>query len=1140
MLAGAVFQVGVASAANAPLIGPPPAWVHGPPAPPAADKTLEGLPLTLLLSDEQFGFDAEGWTEYYERQIKVQAPIGLQALSAIPFQWSPWSDTLTFHRVRILRDGQSIDVLPKDGVFTVLRRETGLEQAMLTGELTALLQPEGLQVGDVLEISASIRHADPLLRGKTGALVANWDKAPTRAMRLEAHWPSSLAVRWRETTGLPPLRQTTAEGVTTVTLELKDVRPQVLPAHAPERFQHGRQIEFSTLTGWKQVADVMAPLYAKAAELAPDSGVAAQAKQIAQSTRDPKARAAAALKLVQGQVRYLAHTEAAGGYTPQGADETWRLRYGDCKAKTVLLLALLQALGVPAEPVLANTTGGDGLDAHLPSASLFNHVLVRVKLDGRDYWLDGAREGDRSLDDLSPPAYGWVLPLYAPKGRLVHLVPAQPAQPQMLQIIRYDASAGVTGPEPTRLETTFRGDAATQLHAQLSLVAPERMDAALKAYWASVHTAFTAAHVAAAWNPATGEETLKADGTSKLDWSGTGLELQHVRLGGEPDIKRDDAASDLDAPYVVGFPSYVETDESVVLPPGDTLTPQIIKTADVDTTIAGVAYHRAATISGNVFRVVASQRALQPEISAAEARASVDPLTKLGEIAVYAPAGPLAKAANDAAALDSSPTTVDDHIRRGNALLDAGRYKEAVSDFDSAIGLDPKSQWAWAGRAVAHAWLDDTAATADADKADTLGPPANGAAHARGILATMKGDHDGARAAYDRALILSPGDAFALGKLIELDLAVPDLPAARKHLDALLQAHTEMAGEVHFYRASIEEVDHHKAAAEQELSLVPVGVPGNLILRAHHYLELGDKDLARADVDAANRLQPTAANWLLRASIDGGYASAAAKADVDAALKLAPDDLDTQIWLVNAATYRHDYKSALFLIDHLVNTDPEGAGNLLVGRAEIEGKLGQQGQMDADFVRAEAMTGASAPQALVLCNGELKAKWRPDHALATCEKAIHEAPYASGPRLNKAVLLHRLGREAEAVKTLDGVEAKAGGASGLNNICYNLAVEGMMLDRALADCDASLKLRPDNAATLDSRGFVLMRLGRNADALAAYNAALAADPKEYNSLYGRALVEERLGRAAESARDTAAALAGRPGVRAAFKEMGLS
>ncbi len=143
----------------------------------------------------------------------MQAPSGLQALGAIPFQWSPWSDTLTFHHASIVRDGLVIDVLPKDGVFTVLRRETGLEQAMLTGELTAVLQPEGLQVGDVLDIAVSIRHADPLLKGRTGALFAAWDVAPVGRVRFEAHWPSSLPLRWREPAELPPLRQTEAGGV---------------------------------------------------------------------------------------------------------------------------------------------------------------------------------------------------------------------------------------------------------------------------------------------------------------------------------------------------------------------------------------------------------------------------------------------------------------------------------------------------------------------------------------------------------------------------------------------------------------------------------------------------------------------------------------------------------------------------------------------------------------------------------------------------------------------------------------------------------------------------------------------------------------------------------------------------------------
>ena len=97
------------------------------------------------------------------------------------------------------------------------------------------------------------------------------------------------------------------------------------------------------------------------------------------------------------------------------------------------------------------------------------------------------------------------------------------------------------------------------------------MDAALQAYWTGVHTAFTPAHVAENWDQATGGERLTADDSSKLDWSDPGLELQHVELGRVPDLKRDPAASDLNAPYVVDYPTYIETDESVVLSPADTV-----------------------------------------------------------------------------------------------------------------------------------------------------------------------------------------------------------------------------------------------------------------------------------------------------------------------------------------------------------------------------------------------------------------------------------------------------------------------------------------------------------------------------------------------------------------------------------------
>ncbi|WP_404482684.1 transglutaminase domain-containing protein [Novosphingobium sp. BL-52-GroH] len=67
--------------------------------------------------------------------------------------------------------------------------------------------------------------------------------------------------------------------------------------------------------------------------------------------------------------------------TPATAEETWQRRYGDCKGKTALLLALLRELGIEAQAVLANNSGNDnGLAERLPSPRMFDHVLVRARI----------------------------------------------------------------------------------------------------------------------------------------------------------------------------------------------------------------------------------------------------------------------------------------------------------------------------------------------------------------------------------------------------------------------------------------------------------------------------------------------------------------------------------------------------------------------------------------------------------------------------------------------------------------------------------------------------------------------------------------------------------------------------------------
>ena len=95
-------------------------------------------------------------------------------------------------------------------------------------------------------------------------------------------------------------------------------------------------------------------------------------------------------------------------------------------------------------------------------------------------------------------------------------------------------------------------------------------------------------------------------------------------------------------------------------------------------------------------------------------------------------------------------------------------------------------------------------------------------------------------------------------------------------------------------------------------------------------------------------------------------------------------------------------------------------------------------------------------------------------------------------------------------------------APDLNNRCWFLALDGK-LNEALGYCQQALQITPNDPATLDSTGFVYLRLQNNQQAIHYYNLALKADPKMASSLYGRALAEQKVGEDKQAKADMALA-----------------
>lgn len=594
--------------------GPLPVWATR--SEPMAVPGDVGGPVFIRRQDVETHLDARGQAQYLGYRFKILQSNALQ-LGNLSLAWDPTAGPPIIHGITVIRDRQMIDVL-KTASFEVLRREDKLEEARLDGMLTAMLRVPDLRVGDELEIEWTSFSRDPVMGNKaSGLLMMAPSPAPGR-YHIGLSWEAGHTPHLKMT---PDLAEAAKVGDTALDLRFDNPATLNPPKDAPPRYQWQRIAEYSDFADWETVSRHFAPLYDKASALAPASPLRAEAKRIAAAHASPLDRAAAALKLVQQDVRYIYVGLNGGNLTPATADETWQRRYGDCKGKTALLLALLRELGVDAEAVIVNSSGADdGFDQRLPGPQLFDHVLVRAHVDGRTYWLDG------TLPAVATPAarpvfpVQWVLPLTAKGNGLEKLPWHMAGTPDEITLYDIDARAGFDKPAALTSTTIVRGVAGLQQQMQFSAVTPAQMLEAFRQnltgdFWQTIDS------VTWRYDQKAQASVLTIKGTGTVDWEKGDAGARSLALPGggfsPPERRSRNGDARKDIPFYTK-PEY-ECYATTLRLPGATEPRQWSATAGFDQRLFGRNYYRAWDLRDGAIRMVRASRVEQTEIDPASA-----------------------------------------------------------------------------------------------------------------------------------------------------------------------------------------------------------------------------------------------------------------------------------------------------------------------------------------------------------------------------------------------------------------------------------------------------------------------------------------------------------------------------------------
>lgn len=898
----------VAFAGEAVLYAEAPGWV----IPPRLDMdTIDEGPSEVLL-DWQYRLENGVVHEYADRVVRIDNLDALTSEGTLQMNWAPDKGDLTIHRVEIHRAGDIIDLIEQGAEFEVIRREQGLEQRLLDGRLTATLAVPGLEEGDVLRVTYSTTVDDQALGDEMQAL-QYLPPEPYRVGKARAvfSWPEGEAVTWRAEEGVPLPEPVLRDGFRYLSLDLPIAKREDMPTDAPSRFSRATILRVGTFDSWEELSRVMEPHFTKAAQLAPDGAVAAQAARIMRQTKDPLKRTELAVRLVQDQVSYLLNGLDGGNYLPQAAEETWEKRYGDCKAKSVLLLSLLRQLGIDSDVVLVTTQGGDALPELLPVPANFDHMIVRAVVGGTEYWLDGTSTATRLNNMAKNPPFFYALPLTAAGSGLAPIVDRAPPVADMDMHFTYDHRAGIDLPTLYRLEMKISGPASEQIEAIVDEDDPEIRKQMLRSFGGGQGNGVIATSINFAYDEEQAIGTIIVEGIGeagfdfdqgkmKMDLTGSAKSVSFSPNRARPKWRT--------IPVQTKGPSRNHMTMEVLLPDRGTGF-RIEGNAALDARFANTHVTRTASLQGEQAVVREQQIATLGEIPVSDlatAKREALRVTK-ADLFMYAPEGAkwrwdqtreqlASKTAQALAGYNRAVDEADDDDfgplqSRARYFAQIYDFENALKDFSAVIEEEP-SENLFLDRAdifEALGRLDD--AIGDVQSAYDLSPD-NDTAYWQAKLIARAGRPQEALELLDLLPVSEDEmDDMVDARSIVLGLAGQvdgGLAVLNERLSERTDSSALLASDC-WYRA-LHKVALDNAVAQCTRAVERSTNPADVLdSRAMVHFRQGDLVSALADADAALKLNPTqAATRYLRGLILLEKGDMTGKAQIEGALRQAP------------------------------------------------------------------------------------------------------------------------------------------------------------------------------------------------------------------------------------------------------------
>jgi transglutaminase-like putative cysteine protease/tetratricopeptide (TPR) repeat protein len=370
----------------------------------ASNSTTVTATDVLVLDDEEsYVFDASVKAVHTRYLVyKVLTKQGAEQWGGVSFGWEPWHEERPEVRARVITPDNAVHELDPKTISDAPAKEDEVavysDRRVVRAPLPAMAPGSVVEEEETTTESVSFPGAGTVKR-----LFFGGRGVPVQRTRLLLDAPASFPLRYNVQL-LPDLKpeRKEANGRVQLAFEYGPMGPiedsgQYLPNETPPY----PEVNFSTGSSWQQIAESYQRIVDR--QIANADVKQIDAKLLAgKKSREDKATAI--LQYLDREIRYTGVEFGQAAITPHSPAETLKHKYGDCKDKAALLVAMLRAAGIPAYVALLNVGWQQDVARDLPGMGSFDHAIVYAP-GNPDIWIDATDDHAR-LGQLPSPDQG--------------------------------------------------------------------------------------------------------------------------------------------------------------------------------------------------------------------------------------------------------------------------------------------------------------------------------------------------------------------------------------------------------------------------------------------------------------------------------------------------------------------------------------------------------------------------------------------------------------------------------------------------------------------------------------------------------------------------------------------------------------